>query len=144
MIERFFIACDHAGFPLKEDLKRMRPEIEWVDLGTDSTNSVDYPDFGAKLACEIKSESDFGVLICGSGVGISIAANRFPHIRAVLAQTEEVARLARQHNHANVLCLGARTTPPDVAQKILEAFQKTKPDTADRHIARIHKLTALK
>lgn len=141
-MKQILIASDHAGYPLKEDLKSMFPKLPWKDLGTFNADSVDYPDYGFAVAQALKNEpDDFGVLVCGSGVGVSIAANRYKHIRAVLAQTEDVARLGRQHNNANVLCLGSRTTPTDIAGKILEAFLIAKPDMAERHQNRIHKLS---
>ena len=116
--------------------------ITFIDLGTHSLESVDYPDFANILAHKLLSEKlgDFGVLICGSGVGVSIAANRFPEIRAVLASNEETAKLAREHNHANVLCLGSRMISFDQAKSILKVFLTTQEDPSDRHLRRIEKL----
>ena len=139
---KIFIASDHAGVDFKEQLKKARPDIDWEDLGTHGSDSVDYPNYGYAVARELKKDpSGLGVLICGSGIGVSIAANRYPHIRAVLAGSEELARLGRSHNHANVLCLGARITPMETATKILDAFLTTAPDTADRHARRVELLS---
>ena len=141
------IASDHAGFDLKEALKKhsMEMGVAFTDLGPTSTSSVDYPDY-ANLLCERLSSSAsqgaaLGILICGSGVGVSIAANRHPEIRAVLAESEEVAKLGREHNHANVLCLGARIVSEDLALKIVRSFLQAKPDPGERHMRRIQKLS---
>ena len=141
-----FIASDHAGFPLKKALLENVTAlaslgITFTDLGTHSTESVDYPNYGFKMAEAIGNSNQLGVLICGSGVGISIAANRFHHIRAVLAESTEVAKLGREHNHANVLCLGARIISPEKAIQILSAFLNAKVDSGERHLKRIQKLT---
>jgi ribose 5-phosphate isomerase B len=135
---KLFIAADHAGFERKQELvARFREgpngeQIEWVDLGPSDASSVDYPAYGQKLARRVLESTDAaarlgpcGVLICGSGVGISIAANRFKGIRAVLAASPEVAVLSRQHNASNVLCLGARLTPRETAEDILRAWLAT-------------------
>ena len=141
------IASDHAGFPLKEELKKNAHllGVSFTDLGTHSLESVDYPDFADALAEHFKSSStpldQKGVLICGSGVGISIAANRHPQLRAVLAESAEVAKLAREHNHANVLCLGARIVTTEKAVQILKTFLETKEDQGERHLRRIKKLS---
>ncbi len=139
------IASDHAGFALKEALKRRAGEIgvSFTDLGTDSNQSVDYPDYATLLSRALiarGAEANLGVLICGSGVGVSIAANRNPAIRAVLAESPLVAKLAREHNHANVLCLGARIVTEDAALRILREFLLALPDAGERHARRIEKL----
>ncbi len=142
MKKNIAIASDHAGFQLKETLKAEIISLGYnvIDLGTNSTNSVDYPDYGYKLASEVSSgKADLGVAICGSGVGISIAANRKPKIRAVLAQTAEVAKLGRQHNNANVLALGARIISEDMAKEIVRMFLST-PFEGGRHENRVIKL----
>jgi ribose 5-phosphate isomerase B len=140
-----FIASDHAGFPLKEELKKQaaRLGVTFTDLGTDSLDSVDYPDFADALAEKFKHApaDQKGVLICGSGVGISIAANRHRQLRAVLAESAEVAKLAREHNHANVLCLGARIVSGETATQILKTFLTTSEDHGERHVRRIQKLS---
>ena len=127
MTEKVAIASDHAGLPLKAVLKEMRPDIEWIDLGTHTPDSVDYPDFAAAMVdCIGKDEAKKGVLICGTGIGISIAANRHKHIRAGVCHDVTTARLTRLDNDANVLCMGARIVGLNVALDILEAFLKTE------------------
>jgi ribose 5-phosphate isomerase B len=134
------IACDHGGFALKEALKVALPEVKWLDLGTDSAESVDYPDFANKLAGAIKGgKAARGILICGSGIGISIAANRHAHIRCALVHDVTGARLCRQHNDANVLALGGRMIGEAVAKECVEAFLSTAFD-GGRHQKRIDKL----
>ena len=141
---KILIAADHAGYPLKEELKKHAQSlgVTFEDLGTHSTDSVDYPDFGYSLGNRIANspEGSLGVLICGSGVGISIAANRNPKVRAVLAESPLVAQLAREHNHANVLCLGARIVSTEIAVQILKTFLTATPDSGERHLKRIKKL----
>ena len=137
------IAADHAGFELKSLLSK---ELEAtgrtvLDLGTYGPESVDYPDFGVALAQVIElGKADRGVLVCGSGIGISIAANRNPAVRAALCHDETTARLAREHNDANVLALGARTTGVDVAKACLKTFLSTDFAGGERHERRISKL----
>jgi ribose 5-phosphate isomerase B len=140
------IASDHAGYELKEALKVRAPAmgVTLVDLGPPSAASVDYPDYADILARKLMergAENHLGVLICGSGVGISIAANRHPEIRAVLAESPEVARLGREHNHANVLCFGARIVDTERALELIRAFLDAKPDSGERHLRRVQKLT---
>ncbi|MBO4405443.1 MAG: ribose 5-phosphate isomerase B [Alphaproteobacteria bacterium] len=116
-----FIASDHAGFELKEYLKN---HFDLLDLGTHSAESCDYPVFAKKLIVRLK-EGDRGVLICGTGIGMSIAANRFQNVRAALCFNEEMAVLSRQHNDANVIVLGARMISKEVARKCVEKFLAT-------------------
>jgi ribose 5-phosphate isomerase B len=136
------IASDHAGFALKEALK---PVIEaegfrCTDLGTHSESSVDYPDFGRAVAEAItRKEATLGIAICGSGIGISIAANRYKGVRAALCQTGLAAQLARQHNDANVLALGARLIGIEEAKDCVHRFLHTAFE-GGRHAARIEKL----
>ena len=145
---RIAIASDHAGFDLKASIiKEFAKEHEFIDLGTDNPkNSVDYPDFANKV-CEniIKNKADFGILICGSGIGISIAANRFSKIRAALCCNQKTATLSRQHNNANVLCLGARILRKDNALKMVKTFLTTNfegnLEKGVRHLQRVEKLT---
>ncbi len=142
MKEKIAIVSDHAGFALKAILKDEIEKLGYlaVDLGTKSEASVDYPDFGYKLAKYItKGEAEFGVAICGSGIGISIAANRNPYIRAALCHSIETARLARQHNNANVLAIGARIVDTNTAKAMLDTFLKTLFE-GGRHIIRVEKL----
>jgi ribose 5-phosphate isomerase B len=136
------IACDHGGFVLKESLKVALPDVTWLDLGTNSAASVDYPDFAGKLAVAIKAgRAGRGILICGSGIGISIAANRHPHIRCALAHDVTGARLCRQHNDANVLAMGGRMIGEAVAKECVEVFLSTEFD-GGRHRARVDKLAS--
>ena len=139
------IASDHAGYSLKEELKKHASAlgVSFIDLGTHSEASVDYPDYAQALSkklIEMGADKNLGVLICGSGVGVSIAANRYPQIRAVLTESEIVAKLAREHNHANVLCLGARIVGIEKAIAILKTFLTTEEDMGERHLRRIQKL----
>lgn len=136
------IASDHAGFKLKEFLKAELRALghEPLDLGAHSEESVDYPDFANALADALKAgKADRGVLVCGSGVGISIAANRHKHIRAALCHSEETAKLSREHNDANVLVLGARIVDEETAKAALKAFFTT-PFAGGRHAGRVAKL----
>lgn len=143
MTKKLAIASDHAGFPLKEYLKKnfKAVPVEWVDLGTYSAESVDYPDYGKKVA-EVVASGDVerGVAICGTGIGISIACNRNPKIRAALCSNSTMARLTRQHNNANVLCLGERLIGTEVALDILKTFLETEFE-GGRHAGRVDKLT---
>ncbi len=145
---KLLIASDHAGFELKEALKDRAGTlgVSFNDLGTHSRDSVDYPDYAHALARELLkpgSVASLGILICGSGVGVSIAANRHPGIRAVLAESPEIARLGREHNHANVLCLGARFLSPERAVEVIRAFLTATPETGERHVRRVQKLGEL-
>ena len=136
------IAADHAGYQEKEQLKPLLTElgIQFEDLGTVSPESVDYPDYARKVADKVaRGEADQGLLVCGSGTGMAIAANKVPGVRAAVAWSEETARLARQHNDANVLAIGARTTPPDDIPKIVRAWFATEFE-GGRHAARVEKI----
>lgn len=137
--QSLYIASDHAGFALKEELKTRMPEVAWQDLGAYSTSSVDYPDFADRLARAVTASGDQGVLICGSGQGMAIRANRYPTIRAALCWSPEVAKLSRQHNDANVLCLAGRLIDSKANLKILKAFLETSFE-GGRHMARVEKL----
>jgi ribose 5-phosphate isomerase B len=137
------VASDHAGFDLKETLKRDLQEAGYavLDLGTNSTASVDYPDFGKAMGDAIASgKAEKGVLVCGSGIGISIAANRNPSVRAVLAHDATSARLAREHNDANVVAFGQRMTGIEVAREAMKVFLTTKFE-GGRHASRVSKLS---
>ena len=142
MAERIPIASDHAGFALKESLKARLTALgfEVQDLGTSSEASTDYPDYAHPLAEEVLTgEVMRGVLICGTGLGMSYAANRHAHVRAAVAWNSEVAALARQHNNANVLVLPARFVTPVEAEAILQAWLDT-PFDGGRHERRIEKI----
>jgi ribose 5-phosphate isomerase B len=137
------IACDHAGPKLKALLKAELHSmgIAVLDLGTDTEESVDYPDFANKVADAIsQGKAEMGVLICGSGIGISIAANRHRAVRAALCHNQLTATLARQHNNANVLVMGARIIEEPLALKMLHAFFET-PFEGGRHENRVAKFS---
>lgn len=143
--KKIAIGSDHAGFESKEKAKIELSGlgVEVIDKGTDSLDSVDYPDFGAAVARAVASgEVDRGVLICGSGIGISIAANKVAGARAALCWNEETARLARQHNDANVLCFGGRFVTPELAARMVRVFLETD-FAGGRHAERVAKLSAL-
>lgn len=136
------IAADHAGYELKEKLKQAFENVEWLDLGTHGEASVDYPDFGYAMGQAITDGSaKTGIVICGSGIGISIAANRYPAVRAALCTDATMARLSRQHNDANVLALGSRIVGIEVARECVSAFLDTAFD-GQRHQRRIDMLSA--
>ena len=142
MPETIAIASDHAGFTLKEKLKAELIALGFspLDLGTHSEDSVDYPDLANALADAMKAgKAARGVLVCGSGIGISIAANRHAHIRAALCHSAETARLSREHNDANVLALGARIVDEPTAKAALKVFFST-PFAGGRHATRVAKL----
>lgn len=144
---RVYIGSDHAGYDLKKELIDSLTETPWTDLGTHSKDSVDYPDL-ADVVCRalIKDKlvnpdsKSFGVLICGSGQGMAMRANKFPEIRAALVYEPDMAVLAREHNDANILVLGGRVTSLKKAQEIFKAFSETK-FAGGRHSARVAKLT---
>ncbi len=136
------IASDHAGYEEKERLKPLLNElgIPFEDLGTVSPESVDYPDYARKVAEEVAAHNvDQGVLVCGSGTGMAIAANKVPGVRAAVAWNEDIARLAREHNDANVLSLAARFTPYDELVKIVRVWFAAKFD-GGRHARRVEKI----
>jgi len=143
------IGSDHAGYILKQaitsQLKDSGYDVE--DFGTHSTASVDYPDIGAAVAKAIsEKKADRGILICSTGIGMSIVANKIGGVRAALCDSEETARLSRSHNDANVLALSGAFTPPEKAKGIVDAFLSTEFAVGDRHgrrIDKIHQLTGL-
>lgn len=140
--EKIIIGADHAGFALKEAIKPVLAKmgIEVTDAGTDCERSVDYPDFAACVAKAVATGAFArGILICGSGVGMSIVANRFPGVRAALCLDEETARLSRQHNDANILVLAGRKTDPARAEGIVRVWLTT-PFEGGRHQARLDKI----
>ena len=138
------IASDHAGYELKQTLRQALEEKGHtvVDLGTDGPSSVDYPDYAyAMISALDDKRAERGVLVCGSGIGISIAANRHPRIRAALVHDSLGARMARQHNDANVICFGGRMIGVEVAVDCLEVFLTTKFE-GGRHTGRVTKLSS--
>src|SRR5215211_4024642 len=139
------LASDHAGYAEKERLKPLLGELglEVEDLGTISEDSVDYPDYAFKVAEHVaQGFAEQGVLVCGSGTGMAIAANKVPGVRAAVAWNEEIARLARQHNDANVLSVAARYTPPGEIEKIVKAWLETDFD-GGRHQKRVDKIAEM-
>lgn len=139
------IGSDHAGFEVKEKIKKQLDEmqIDYKDLGTNSSESVDYPDFGAAVGREVASgKADEGIVVCGSGIGIAIAANKIKGVRAAQAWNEETARLARQHNDANVLSIGARVISEEEIPKIVKAWLDAGFE-GGRHEKRVEKISRL-
>jgi ribose 5-phosphate isomerase B len=139
------IGCDHAAVGLKEDIKKLLKErgIPNQDVGTHGLDSVDYPDYGIKVASMVSSgQADRGILICGTGLGMSMTANRFANIRAALCTETFSAAMSRKHNDANVLVLGARVTGPGLALEIVKTWLDT-PFEGGRHQNRIDKFNTL-
>lgn len=137
---KVLIASDHAGIDLKTELKKNLPQIEWEDLGPQSKDSVDYPDFADKVASLIQRDpSRRGVLICGSGQGMVMRANKYSNVRAALVWMDEIAKLARQHNDANILSLPARFISLEEAARFVNLFLAT-PFEGGRHAARVEKV----
>ena len=144
---RIVLACDHGALELKNLLLerlRAREGVSVIDLGVTDGASVDYPDYAARLCrALLAGEADRGVLLCGTGLGMSMAANRFPGIRAALCHDEYTARLSRQHNDANVLVLGGRVTGPAVAAAMLDVWLE-EPFEGGRHQRRIDRMDNLR
>ena len=137
-----YLASDHAGFDLKEDIKKflIRKNKNVSDLGPpNSRDSVDYPDFAHKLSKKIKNNSEFGVLICGSGIGMIMTANKYKNVRAALCYSVKSAKLSREHNNANVISIGARLTKKKLALECINTFFKTKFKRG-RHLRRVKKI----
>lgn len=144
-MKKVAIASDHAGFRGKEAIKETLDQLglAFEDLGPFTEESVDYPDYAERVAqAVVQGEVERGILVCGSGIGMQIAANKVDGIRAALAWNEETARLARQHNDANVVAVGSRTTPPEVIEQIVRAFLSTEFD-GGRHQQRLDKIASL-
>jgi len=139
------IGADHAGYELKEKVRRwlVQHGIEVDDLGTNSSESVDYPDYARAVAEEVsRKDADFGILVCGSGIGMAIAANKVPGVRAAHVSSEQEAELSRAHNDANVLTLGARILNEHDAFQILDAWLGT-PFAGGRHQRRVDKIAEI-
>lgn len=139
------IAADHAGFEEKEKIKPLLDElgVEYEDLGTNSCDSVDYPDYAKKVGEAVaKGEAEEGILFCGSGTGMAIAANKIHGVRAAVAWNPDIARLARQHNNANVLALPARFTSDEESKNIVKAWFDAKFE-GGRHGRRVEKISEL-
>jgi ribose 5-phosphate isomerase B len=138
------IASDHAGFDLKAWLTKEISEYDWLDLGPPTPNRVDYPDFAERLGDLIsKGEAHQGILICGSGTGMAIAANKIPGVRAFVGHDPINVRLARDHNDANVLTLGSRFLAPEYAAELVRLFLGTPFSRDERHSGRVRKIHQL-
>lgn len=138
------IASDHAGVAFKRALIRQLAHVKFEDLGPKSLKSVDYPDYAGRLCQKLKLEQgQRGILICGTGIGMSIAANKMPGIRAALVHDPITAQLARNHNDAQVLCLGARLLAPEYAAQLVTIFLTTPASREGRHHNRVEKIARL-
>ena len=136
------IASDHAGFNLKEDIKNhlIDKNVSVFDVGPYNNQSVDYPDYAKKLSNRIKlKKSDVGILVCGSGTGMAISANKIKKIRAAVCYNLKSTRLSRQHNNANIIALGSRLTKKKLSLKLVDIFLKTKFE-GGRHLRRVKKI----
>lgn len=142
--QKIFIASDHAGVLFKAELMKLLPEWQWEDLGPNDTSRVDYPDYAQLLGSKVAADKTrFGILICGSGIGMSIAANKISGVRAALVENPISARLSREHNDANVLCLGARLIAPEYGAEIVKVWLNTPFSQDPRHLQRINKIRGL-
>ena len=142
LFKKVCIASDHAGYKLKESIKDhlINKYISIFDMGPFENKSVDYPDYAKKLAKRVKAKkSDIGILVCGSGIGMAISANKIKGIRAAVCYNIKSTRLSRQHNNANIIALGARLTKKNVSLKLVETFLKTSFE-GGRHLKRIRKI----
>ena len=142
LFKKVSLASDHAGFNLKERIKKflIKKKIRVIDLGPKNNNSVDYPDYAKKVARNVMSKkSNIGILVCGSGTGMAMSANKFKKIRAAVCYNKSSTRLSRQHNNANILALGARLTKKTDAIKLVNIFLNTKFE-GGRHLRRVKKV----
>ena len=142
LFKKVCIASDHAGFDLKENIKDflINRHISIIDLGPFKNKSVDYPDYAKKIAYRVKQKkSDVGILVCGSGTGMAISANKIKNIRAAVCYNQKSTRLSRQHNNANIIALGSRLTKKSLSFKLVELFLKNKFE-GGRHLRRIKKI----
>jgi ribose 5-phosphate isomerase B len=142
---RIGVACDHGGFELKEELKAFLKSlgVEPMDMGTFSEESVDYPDFGVLVAERVsRGELEKGILICGTGIGMSMVANKFPRVRAALANDLYSSRCSREHNDANILIIGGRIVGKELAKEVVKVWLET-PFAGGRHKRRLEKIEAL-
>lgn len=141
---KLIIGSDHGGFELKEQIRKHLSDQghDMVDMGTFDEKSVDYPNIAEAVAKKVLEEETLGLLFCGTGIGVSIAANKVKGIRAALCSEEFSARMARNHNNANILCMGGRTTGVELAKSIAEAFLK-EDFLGDRHERRVQQICAL-
>ena len=142
LFKKICISSDHAGYKLKEFIKDflINKNISVIDLGPANENSVDYPDFAKRVSLRVKSKkSDVGILVCGSGTGMAITANKTKKIRAAVCYNLKSTRLCRQHNNANIIALGSRLTKKNIAIKLVSIFLQTKFE-AGRHLRRVKKI----
>ena len=142
LFKKICIASDHAGFNLKEKIKYslISKNISIIDLGPNNNSSVDYPDYAKKVSNRIKQKkSDIGILVCGSGTGMSLSANKTKGIRAAVCYNLKSTRLSRQHNNANIICLGSRLTKNEIALNLVNIFLRTKFE-GGRHQRRVKKI----
>lgn len=140
---KIFISSDHAAFNEKNELAQyLKSKHEVIDLGTDSAESTHYPEWSVKLVKKVLEEKTFGILLCGSGIGVSMVANRFKGIRAALCRDEEDAKMSRLHNNANVLCLGGRRNSMEEIKRMTDVFLTTEFE-GGRHQTRIDQFNDL-
>ncbi len=141
-MKKIIMASDHGGYKMKEAVKKCIQQLDYKveDVGCHSEESCDYPDYGIKAAEKVVKEDLLGIFVCGTGIGISIAANKVRGIRAALCFSEFMAEMARQHNDANVLCLGGRVLDEETAKKIAMKFLETPFSNEERHRKRIEKI----
>ena len=142
LFKKVSLSSDHAGYKLKEKIKKslIKKKIKIIDLGPKTDSSVDYPDFAKKVARNILSKrSNIGILVCGSGTGMAMSANKFKKIRAAVCYNKASTRLSRLHNNANILALGSRLTKKSTALKLVNIFLSTKFD-GGRHLRRVKKI----
>jgi len=141
-LKKISLSSDHAGFELKESIKKflIKKKIKVIDLGPKNKDSVDYPDYAKKVVRNITAKkSDMGILVCGSGTGMAMSANKFKKIRAAVCYNKASTRLSRQHNNANIIALGARLTKKSDAIKLVNVFLNTKFE-GGRHLRRVNKV----
>jgi ribose 5-phosphate isomerase B len=143
-VKKIGIASDHGGYNLKEEIKKhLQGEFEIVDFGTDSLDSVDYPDYGVKVAEAVKSgEVEEGILCCGTGIGISLAANKVPGIRCAVVSDTFSAKMSKAHNNANMISIGERVVGKGLALEIIDSWINTEFE-GDRHQRRVSKITEI-
>ena len=144
-INKLILASDHAGFELKEHLKEFlkQNQLETEDLGTNNSNSVDYPDYGVKLADRVaRNPNEYGLIICGTGIGMSMVVNKYARVRGALCHDIYTARMSRAHNDANILILGGRVVGKGLAEEIVRAWLQT-PFEGGRHQRRVDKINQI-
>ncbi len=142
LFKKIWIASDHAGFRLKEKIKKylIKKKISLIDLGPNDLKSVDYPDYAKKVSNRIKlKKNEAGILVCGSGTGMAISANKIKGIRAAVCYNKSSTSLSRQHNNANIIAIGSRLTKTKIALKLISVFMSTKFE-GGRHLRRVKKI----